>query len=151
MDATAAFEHAEFSTLYLDLCRPAGSRLLRFAGEATSTHHTWIVGVRESRYRAASAFFQRFERWEAKRNHVERVVQVPKTAVCASSQWPSTPPFSSFFQQPGLAVWFVRGLTSHIRSASLAGGEHPVGRFCNFHQKFSQSCALLSYLGAAYQ
>ncbi|RYP04232.1 hypothetical protein DL765_010257 [Monosporascus sp. GIB2] len=44
MGAFAAFDTAEFSTLYPYLTRPAGGGLLHFAGEAMSTHHAWIVG-----------------------------------------------------------------------------------------------------------
>ena len=67
MGAFAAFGPAEFSTLYPYLSRPAGRGLLHFAGEATSTHHAWIVGALESGYRAVSAFFGRFGMWEARR------------------------------------------------------------------------------------
>ncbi|RYP37646.1 hypothetical protein DL767_002819 [Monosporascus sp. MG133] len=67
MGAFAAFGPTEFSTLYPYFTRPAGGGLLHFAGEVTSTHHTWIVGALENGYRAVSAFFQRFGIWEAKR------------------------------------------------------------------------------------
>jgi monoamine oxidase len=66
MGAFAAFGPTEFSTLYPHLPRPAAGGLLHFAGEATSTHHAWIVGALESGYRAVSAFFERFGMWEVK-------------------------------------------------------------------------------------
>jgi hypothetical protein len=77
MGAFAAFGPTEFSTLYPYLTRPAAGGLLHFAGEATSTHHAWIVGALESGYRAVSAFFARFNMCDEQRRLEEEFGPAP--------------------------------------------------------------------------
>ncbi|OAX30569.1 hypothetical protein K503DRAFT_788363, partial [Rhizopogon vinicolor AM-OR11-026] len=58
----ALFGPGQFSHLYPYLVRPAADGRLHFAGEASSAHHSWIVGALESAQRAVILSLLRFGR-----------------------------------------------------------------------------------------
>lgn len=60
--AFALFGPGQFSNMYPYLSRPTADAKLHIVGEATSTHHAWLVGSFDSAYRAVHHFLQRFNR-----------------------------------------------------------------------------------------
>jgi monoamine oxidase len=60
--AFALFGPGQFSHYYPHMTRPASDGKLHFVGEATSTHHAWVVGGLDSAYRAVLQFLIRFRK-----------------------------------------------------------------------------------------
>ncbi|KAI9573041.1 hypothetical protein HD554DRAFT_2167323 [Boletus coccyginus] len=58
MGAFAAFGPGDFQDLYASLTYPAASKRLHFAGEAVSTHHSWVVGALDSSWRAVYEYLK---------------------------------------------------------------------------------------------
>ncbi|XHG06501.1 hypothetical protein AWENTII_009693 [Aspergillus wentii] len=63
--AFALFGPGQFKQYYSHLTRPAADCKFHMAGEASSTHHAWIVGSLESAYRSVYYFLRKYKQWDA--------------------------------------------------------------------------------------
>ncbi|KAA8645834.1 hypothetical protein EYZ11_011931 [Aspergillus tanneri] len=59
--AFALYGPGQFSNFYAYLTRPAADSKFHIVGEASSTHHAWIVGALDSAYAAVHRFLLRFK------------------------------------------------------------------------------------------
>ena len=57
--------------MYTELTKPAAKGNLHFAGEATSTHHAWIVGALESADRVINEIFVKEQRDDLIKKHAK--------------------------------------------------------------------------------
>ncbi|KAF8554373.1 amine oxidase [Imleria badia] len=81
LGAYAYFGPGQFQDLYASLTYPAASKHLHFAGEAVSTHHSWVVGALDSSWRAVYEYLKVMEQAEKIRKF--------KTLWGESSKWAS--------------------------------------------------------------
>ncbi|CUS12591.1 unnamed protein product [Tuber aestivum] len=72
MGAYASFGPGQFSNMYPELTKPAAKGNLHFIGEATSTHHAWIVGALESVDRGISEIFIKEQRADLIERHEKK-------------------------------------------------------------------------------
>lgn len=65
--AFALFAPGQFSNLYPFLSRPTAQSKFHIVGEASSSHHAWIVGALDSAHGAVYQFLYRYRMWDAMR------------------------------------------------------------------------------------
>ncbi|CAZ83540.1 unnamed protein product [Tuber melanosporum] len=86
--AFALFGPGQFSNMYPELTKPAAKGNLHFVGEATSTHHAWIVGALESAHRGIYEILFKEQRTDLIKNHAENWKQGEvKQGRQAEGQW----------------------------------------------------------------
>ncbi len=70
--AFALFAPGQYRNFYPYLSRPAADSKFHIVGEASSTHHAWIVGALESALGAVYRFLKEFKLWDA----IDKLVDV---------------------------------------------------------------------------
>ncbi|KAB8253768.1 hypothetical protein BDV32DRAFT_143456 [Aspergillus pseudonomiae] len=87
--AFALYGPGQFSKFYTYLTRPAADSKFHIVGEASSTHHAWIVGALDSAYTAVHRFLLRFRQYEyvTKLEETFNTVAELETGVRGTEDW----------------------------------------------------------------